>query len=160
MRARVTLREGRETPAPVCVFTTVRDESAVDESQTDKQTLPLHLGGAAQGTRGHIPGAACKTTPCAEETAGGGCSQRSRHWTRGRSRQQRKLSNQFLGGKERERKKKYNGEKYTSSGSAPFPKEGHWGAFLSQTCSSGLKTIYYIDGGIQKYAAVATNSFS
>lgn len=156
---RQTRREGRETPASVsvcvCVCATVRDESAVDESQTDKQPLLPHLGGAAQGTRGHIPGAACKTTPCAQETAGGGCSQPSRHWTRGWSRQQRKLSNQFQGGKERERKKKNTAKNIRQPTRPLFGAEG-----VAQTCTSVLKTIHYIDGGIQKYVVVATNSFS
>lgn len=80
----------------------------------------------------------------------------SRHWTRGWSRQQRKLSNQFQGGKEREKKKMKRQKIYVSL----LGSFSGGGGGIAQTCSSVLKTIHYIDGGIQKYVAVATNSFS
>lgn len=54
-------------------------------------------------------------------------------------------------------KKKTHSKKYTSTDSAPFRGVG---GCIAQTCSSVLKTIHYIDGGIQKYVAVETNSFS
>lgn len=62
-----------------------------------------------------------------------------------------KLSNQFEEEKEKGKRKKKPCKKYKPSLSC-------WG-FL-ETRSLALKTIHYTDGGVQKYAAVVTNSFS
>lgn len=74
-----------------------------------------------------------------------------------RSRRQRKLSNQFWGGKERKRGKK---NKTKPAKNLHQAARLLFGRGFAQTCSSALKTIHYIDGGVQKYVAVATSSFS
>lgn len=85
-RVKARERERRRLPVCVCVRVCGMSQQWMSLRQTDTIS-PTSPHQRCPGYKGHIPGAACKTTPCVEETAGGGCSRAELRLDTGRMEQ-------------------------------------------------------------------------